>query len=137
MVTAAQFDDAMNSYAAAELREHAIGEIIEAGVQELTARYDAELIELKTKKQTSFETALSYCMNNKQLLFGKRRSIGTGNAVAGFRLGVPKLKTVKNSNWKSVLIALKRRYRNMCVAQKSRQRICCWQTGIPIKWHRF
>lgn len=108
MITAAQFDEAMSSYAAAELREKTISKIIATGVQELTAQYDTELQQLKTKKQTSFETALSYCMNNKQSLFGKRRSIGTKNAVAGFRLGVPKLKAVKGCNWKSVLIELKK-----------------------------
>lgn len=108
MITATQFDEAMMNYAAAELREEEINKVITTGVQELMTQHEAELQQLATEKQTSFEIALSYCMNNKQQLFGKRRSIGTEYGIAGFRLGTPKLKTAKNSNWKSVLVELKK-----------------------------
>lgn len=106
-VTADQFEEAMARYAEAERREADIRRSMELDVNEVQAQYEAELSCLETGKQMAFEIVQSYCANNKENLFAKRRSIGTLHGIAGFRLGTPRLKTAKGSNWKKVLAQLK------------------------------
>jgi phage host-nuclease inhibitor protein Gam len=67
----------------------------------------ADLICLSQAKNAAFEIVQTYCINNKEALFDKRRSIGTLHGVAGFRLGTPRLKTAKGGNWNKVLAELK------------------------------
>ena len=106
-ITKQQFEDAMEKYAEAEHREMEINKAIEYEVSELMEKYEDELICLAQGKNKAFETARSYCMNNKAELFGRRRSIGTVNGTVGFRLGTPRLKTGQDSNWNKVLATLK------------------------------
>lgn len=106
-VTVIHFNEAMQRYAAAERREAEINKTIEQEVNEVLGRYEDELMCLAQAKQTAFGIAHTYCATNKETLFAKRRSIGTGNGIAGFRLGTPSLKIRKGSNWKKVLAALK------------------------------
>jgi len=106
-VTIAQFEEAMERYAAVEEREAEINRNIEGGVNELLAEYEDELTLIAQGKNIAFEIVQSYCLNNKEALFAKRRSIGTLHGSTGFRLGTPRLKTVKGSNWNKVLKQLK------------------------------
>ena len=106
-VTIAQFEEAMEKYATAERREAEINKIIEAEVNELLEKYEDELLTLAQGKTMAFEIVQSYCLNNKEQLFSKRRSIGTLHGIAGFRLGTPRLKTVKRGNWDKVMARLK------------------------------
>lgn len=41
------------------------------------------------------------------MLFSKRRSIGTPSGIVGFRLGTPRLKTIKGTNWATIVTQLK------------------------------
>jgi phage host-nuclease inhibitor protein Gam len=106
-ITEAQFEEAVQRYAAAESREAEINKLIEGEVNELLEKYEDELLCLAQGKQTAFGIAQSYCIGNKETLFTKRRSIGTQHGIAGFRLGTPSLKTQKGANWNKVLTALK------------------------------
>lgn len=106
-VSAAQFDEAMARYAGTERREAEINKCIELEVNEVLEKYEDELICLSQGKNMAFEMVQSYCLHNKESLFDKRRSIGTLHGIAGFRLGTPRLKTIKGSNWNKVLAELK------------------------------
>jgi len=106
-ITPAQFEEAMERYACAEYRELEINKSIEDEVNEVLEKYGDELQCLAQGKTMAFETVQTYCLNNKDQLFGKRRSIGTLHGIAGFRLGTPRLKTRKGSNWNNVLLELK------------------------------
>ncbi len=106
-ITEAQFEEAIQRYAAAENREAAINKLIEGEVNDVLEKYEDELMCLAQGKQTAFDIAQSYCIGNKEVLFSRRRSIGTQNGIAGFRLGTPSLRTQKGANWNKVLIALK------------------------------
>ena len=106
-ITALQFEEAMEKYAEAERREAEINKNMEAGVNNLLAEYEDELSCLAQGKNMAFEIVQSYCVNNKESLFNKRRSIGTLHGIAGFRLGTPRLKTAKGSNWHKILAELK------------------------------
>jgi len=102
-----QFEEAMERYAAAEQREQEINSDIEIEVNDILHRYEDELSTLSQGKSMAFEVVHAYCLNNKPALFSKRRSIGTVHGIAGFRLGTPRLKTMRGSNWNHVLAALK------------------------------
>ena len=106
-VTVAQFEEAMASYAAAEHREEEINKVVEVEVNELLEKYQDELACLALGKSIAFETVQAYCLGNKEKLFTRSRSIRTLDAVAGFRLGTPRLRIAKNTNWSNVLKELK------------------------------
>ena len=48
-----------------------------------------------------------YCEEHKEE-FGKKKSKELSNGIVGFRLGMPKLKTLKGFTWKAVLELIKR-----------------------------
>jgi phage host-nuclease inhibitor protein Gam len=106
-VTLAQFEEAMARYARTERREAEINKSIEAEVNEVLEKYEDELTCLAQGKNMAFELVQSYCLGNKETLFDRRRSIGTLHGIAGFRLGTPRLKTARGSNWQKVLHELK------------------------------
>src|SRR4051794_16273306 len=94
-ITIAQFEEAMERFAYAEYREAEINKSIESDVNEVLHKYEDELMCIAQGKTIAFEIVQSYCLTNKDELFGKRRSIGTLHGTAGFRLGTPRLKTAK------------------------------------------
>jgi phage host-nuclease inhibitor protein Gam len=102
-----QFEEAMKRYTEATCRETVINRQIEEDVNEVLEKYEQELMLLAQDKQTAFDIAHAYCAANKQELFAKRRRIGTTSGIAGYRLGTPRLQTLKGSNWKTVLKELK------------------------------
>jgi len=106
-ISSEQFEEALEKYALAERREAEINRTIEGEVNELVEKYEDERQCLAQGKTAAFDTIQSYCLNNKELLFGKRRSIGSPYGTVGFRLGTPRLKTIKGSDWNKVLDGLK------------------------------
>lgn len=106
-ITPAEFQQAMARYAAAGLRGLEINKAIEAEVNEVLERYEHELQCAAYTKSMAYDTIKHYCTTNKSVLFTKRRSIGTPSGIAGFRLGTPRLKTIKGANWTNILTQLK------------------------------
>ena len=106
-LSAQQFETAIANYSIAEKREIEIRLAIENEISELLDKYKDELECLSQARTKAFELAHSYCVKNKDLLFGKRRSIATMHGFAGFRLGTPRLKVAKGSNWKDMVCRLK------------------------------
>ena len=106
-ITPAGFQEAMALYAQAGLRGLEINKAIQAEINAVMERYEHELQCTAHSQSSMLETIKSYCKNNKQALFGKRRSIGTPYGVAGFRLGAPRLKISRSTSWASILQQLK------------------------------
>ena len=106
-ISSEQFEEALEKYTLAERREAEINRTIEGEVNELVEKYEDERLCLAQGKTAAFDTIQSYCLNNKEVLFGKRRSIGSPYGTVGFRLGTPRLKTIKGSDWNQVLDGLK------------------------------
>ena len=106
-ITPAQFEEAMERYAAAGLRGLEINKAIEAEVNEIMEKYEHELHYTSLSRNAAFETMKAYCILNKSTLFGRKRSIGTPHGIAGFRLGTPRLKTTKGASWEKVVKKLK------------------------------
>ena len=106
-ITPAEFQQAMARYAEAGLRGLEINKAIEAEINEIMEKYEHELQCTTYTKDKAYEAIKTYCTTNKSLLFSKRRSIGTPSGIAGFRLGTPRLKTIKGTNWVNILTQLK------------------------------
>lgn len=108
-VTTSDFEDAIEKYVNAEKREREIQNIIEEEINEVLEKHSLELELVTTTRKNMFEKAQRYCNQQKDALFNKRRSIATLHGLAGFRLGKPRLKTEKGSNWNLILDALKQK----------------------------
>lgn len=106
-VGAAQFEDAMSQYATASIRETDILAQMDAEIAMIKDKYSEDLDKLKEKKRTTLEIIETYCREQKNTLFSKRRTMLTRYGSVGFRLGNPKL-IIKNGNdWKQVVARLK------------------------------
>lgn len=106
-VSQRQFEEAMARYAVAERREAELCLCRDTDLKEVMDKYEDEMLCLSQIKNAAFDTAHAYCLNNKEQLFGKRRTIGALHGIAGFRLGSPRLKPVKGADWNNILIQLK------------------------------
>ena len=106
-ITPAQFEAAMERYAAAGLRGLEINKAIEAEVNEVMEKYEEALQCNKEAGNDAFETVRKYCVANKGILFSRRRTLGTPHGIVGFRLGTPRLKALKGVTWEVILTKLK------------------------------
>lgn len=106
-VTAAQFEEAMAQYAAATAQETNVQAIIDTETARIRSKYADELAYLKGRRQNTHEVILTYCREQKAVLFSKRRSMGTFYGSVGFRLGQPRFKTLRNTTWAQVLERMK------------------------------
>ena len=106
-ITQAHFETAMKQYADAEQKEAEINKTIEAECEEILQKYEDERSLLSKTKSAAFETAYIYCVDIKEKLFSKRRSVGTVYGTAGFRLGTPRLKAAKGNSWEKILSQLR------------------------------
>lgn len=106
-ITADRFEEALAQYAHAEARETEIAAMLDAEMARIQAYYTDELGTLGNRKKEALEVVQTYCREQKEILFNKRRSMGTIYGTLGFRMGMPRLKTVRGTNWDTVLQQLK------------------------------
>jgi len=106
-ISGAQFEDAFSAYAAAVAQEDKILNLLDTEMKRIREKYSNELGYLETRKKNTLELVQAYCREQKPVLFSKRRSIGTRHGIVGFRLGTPKLKTLRGITWEAVLDKLK------------------------------
>lgn len=98
-----------------EMAETAFAEfaIADAKVQGITAKMDGEITRIREKyadtlselneaKEKAFEVMQTYAMEQKDVLFVKRKSVESAHGVFGFRTGNPKLKRIKGYTWDDV-----------------------------------
>jgi phage host-nuclease inhibitor protein Gam len=107
-ITPARFQEAMARYAQAGLRGLEINKAIEAEINEVMERYEHQRQCNDHIRTTAYATIRSYCTDNKKLLFGKRRKMGTPYGVVGFRLASPRLRIPKNTPWSIIKEQLKK-----------------------------
>jgi len=107
-VTEAHYIESLGNYADAEAKERTITSKIDVEVNKIKQKYADELQRLADKKQAHFEVVMTYCSENKDMLFSKKRSMETPHGVVGFRFGTPKLKTLKGFTWAAVLEVAKK-----------------------------
>lgn len=102
-----QMEDAFGRYASAAAEINQINADMDARFVEIRESNADRIAELEQEKQEAFEEIQSYAMENRETLFGKRKSIETVHGNIGFRIGMPKLKTKKGFTWAAILELLK------------------------------
>lgn len=106
-VTAEEFNEAMGAFAAADARRCRLLAKMDEEVTKVRDKYQDELSGLEKECETQQEVIQTYCEENKEALFNKKRSMDTSHGSVGFRFGTPKLKLLPKMNWVKVLDNLK------------------------------
>jgi len=106
-ISLAQFEEALSKYAGSDARKLEIEAKQEVEVNKIRSKYAEELSYLTQQMDTSLEVLQTYCTEQKEVLFVKRKTLKTVYGSLGFRLGTPKLKTLRGNTWAMVLERLK------------------------------
>lgn len=107
-ISSEQFEEALSAYAFADARETKVNATMDEQITKIREKFADELSDLKQLKENNFETVQTYCTENQEVLFGKKKSYETTHGAVGFRTGTHKLKTRKGFTWESVLVLLKK-----------------------------
>ena len=106
-VTEDQFNEAMSNYAKDEAEGRKLEAQMDREIVKVREKYAGKLSGLSDRMVDDLLTIESYCLENKETLFTKKRSLETAHGVVGFRLGTPKLKTLPKFTWGKVLEKLR------------------------------
>ena len=107
-VTREAADVAFATYAKADASINKIQAEIELQCAKIREKRQADLTRLEAEKAAAFETLQAFAVENKSELFAKRKSLEMAHGTIGFRLGTPKLKTLKGFTWASALTLVKK-----------------------------
>lgn len=102
-----EFENAFAEFASADAQIQQTTAKMDVEVTRIREKYQDKLSQLQERKDKSFELMNVYAMENKDDLFSKKKSVETVHGTAGFRLGTPKLKTLKGFTWGAVTNLLK------------------------------
>lgn len=102
------YEDSLATYAAADARIAKINATMDEQFTRIREKYADELAELEESRERSFEVVQTYCVENQEVLFSKKKSIETAHGILGFRTGTPKLSTLKGFTWGAVQTLLER-----------------------------
>jgi phage host-nuclease inhibitor protein Gam len=106
-VTEDMFNESMAMYATDEAEVRKLEAQLDKEITKARAKYTDKLDGLKNRMTANLDVIENYCLENKEVLFSKRRSMDTAHGVVGFRLGTPMLKTLPKWTWAKVLVELK------------------------------
>ncbi|MDR3328410.1 MAG: host-nuclease inhibitor Gam family protein [Prevotellaceae bacterium] len=106
-ITQSQYETAMSEYAVADARLQKVAATMDVQIATIRDRYAPEMAKLEDKKGANFDTLQAYAMENKDILFAKKKSLENTHGSIGFRTGTPKLKTLKGFTWGAVTNLLK------------------------------
>lgn len=94
-VTREAAEQAFADYAAADAKVQGITARMDQEMTRIREKYADQLAELGDTKERNFEIIQTYATENKDALFGKKKSMESAHGVFGFRTGTPKLKNLK------------------------------------------
>ena len=101
-VTREVAEQAFADYAAADAKVQGITARMDGEMTRIREKYADQLAELGEVKERNFEVIQTYATENKEVLFGKKKSMESAHGVFGFRTGTPKLKNLKGFTWAAV-----------------------------------
>jgi phage host-nuclease inhibitor protein Gam len=101
-ITGEEMEQAFSDYAIADAKIAKINASMDVEITKVREKNADELASLQDKKGKAFDVLQSYAIENRTELFGKKKSMETVHGVFGFRMGTPKLKTLKGFTWKAV-----------------------------------
>ncbi len=106
-ITGEEMEQAFSSYAIADARIAKINADMDVEITRIRDKRADELAKYGEMKEKAFDVLQSYAIENRAELFGKKKSMETVHGVFGFRMGTPKLKTLRGFTWKAVTKLLK------------------------------
>ena len=107
-ITTEKMNEAFGEYATADAEIQAITAQMDVEFTAIREKSADRLAELKKQKDDAFNVIQAFAVENKETLFSKKKSMDTAHGVLGFRIGNPKLKTLKGFTWEAVKALLKR-----------------------------
>ena len=102
-ITQENFNAAMAVYAQADAKRDKLTAKMDEEMTRIRGKYADDLYSYQLVMQGTHEIIMAYCCENKAALFSDKRSMETAHGVVGFRLGMPKLKTLPKWTWDRVL----------------------------------
>lgn len=97
-----QMESAFADYARADARVQKINATMDVEMTRIREKYQDEIGKLQETKDNAFDVMQAYAVENKDVLFAKKKSVETVHGTLGFRTGTPKLKTLKGFTWGAV-----------------------------------
>jgi phage host-nuclease inhibitor protein Gam len=101
-ITSEQMEQAFAEYATADAQMSKINADLDVKITKLRETKADELARLSEQKEAAFDTLQAYAVENREELFSKKKSLETVHGTFGFRMGTPKLKTLKGFTWNAV-----------------------------------
>lgn len=102
-----QAEEAFGAYAEADARAQKITAAMDVQFAKIREKHSEEMQKLTDIKEKNFEIMQAFGVENKEALFSKKKSMEMVHGVLGFRIGTPKLKTLKGFTWGAVTNLLK------------------------------
>lgn len=106
-VSREQAEEAFAAYAHADARQQQLTAKMDVEITRIREKFQDALNELQELKDNAFDIMQSFGMENKEILFVKKKSLEMVHGIVGFRIGTPKLKTRKGFTWGAVTNLLK------------------------------
>ncbi len=106
-VTNEKMEAAMADFARADARIQKINATLDVEMTRLREKYQDELSRLNAEKEAAFDILQTFALEQRDVIFVKRKSLDTVHGTIGFRTGTPKLKTLKGFTWGAVTNLLK------------------------------
>ncbi|NDV45485.1 hypothetical protein D0T49_00260 [Paludibacter sp. 221] len=97
-----KMNEALTIYANADAQIVKINADLDVKFTKLRDSKADELAKLEAEKSEAFELIKAYALENKETQFSKKKSLELTHGVIGFRMGTPKIKTLKGYTLKAV-----------------------------------
>lgn len=97
-----QMEDAFAKYNTADANQQRVTAIMDKRITVIREKHQDELANYELEKAEAFEVIQAYSVENKEVLFSKKKSIETTHGIIGFRTGTPKLKPLRGFTWASI-----------------------------------
>lgn len=101
-VTREQYEQAFAEFAMADAKAQSLTAKMDQEMTRIREKYADQLAELNDMKDKAFEVMQTFAVENKDVLFAKKKSLESAHGVIGFRTGNPKLKNLKGFTWAAV-----------------------------------
>ena len=106
-ITSEKMNQAFADFAKSKAEIASINAEMDVQFTEIRKGNADRLGELQKLKDGAFEIMQAFAIENRDSLFSKKKSMETSHGVLGFRIGNPKLKTLKGFTWAAVLTLAK------------------------------
>lgn len=101
-VTRERAEQAFAEFAAADAKVQNLTSKMDVEMTRIREKYAEQLAVLNAAKEKNFEILQAFAVENRELLFSKKKSMESAHGVFGFRTGTPKLKNLKGFTWAAV-----------------------------------